>query len=255
MNPIEFGIIKNFELCDFQKVSLYLSDKKDQNVNHFSQDIPKMRGKAISLKQNGFYDGCIYKFSNNKFIKRGEYIKRLDKKSIIINSTSLNECEKSQWLDVVNQPDAHWVAKALRPNDKKWLYISKLPTFASERKKYEKASYLNRNEYLLDDFVKKNLFSPNMKLRIFCVGIRMMEKTSCRPGLDLSEKYISNSQGIFSLDKDNIHLLGHNKIRIEFIAKSFVPYDRITLFDSDIYESIQHFKDMPGNKLFPLDEV
>lgn len=247
MTSKELFIIKDIKNCSFSQVKAFLNVlKSDRDFSH-----PYLNRCKLTLKRYSF-DSYIYQSKNNKFIKHGEYIPKVEKTAIIVNSSSITD--KSKWLDVVHRPNRKWVAKTIRPNDKKVVYLNMVISDETHSEIFQKASEFNKKKHLMDNFINKHIESEDLKIKIFVVGLALLEITGCRPGI-ARKLNTSDSRGIYSLLNDDV-ILNPNGIRIKFSAKCSVQYDKeFTINNLALYRGLEYFKNKSFLLFFPYQEV
>src|SRR3989442_9802664 len=147
---------------------------------------------------------------------RGRWKPRVHPQDVVLNLSESVEIPPGNWKEIVHDHDsiwiAHWVDKL--SNVRKYVWPSDISDLRQERDKlkYDAARKLQRRLPEVQQFIDKNLLSPDLKMRKLATVSYLIDHLAMRVG-DEKEEDEADTVGASTLRVEHVKFLPH---RTEF---------------------------------------
>ena len=260
LSPSNKKIMKDFNKFDFEDIRKELKQIKE---NETEKD--KKKKKKISEERKHDYGYAIVNGVKEKiggfvpepsglFLGRGKNkLRGRVKRDITPNEVTINIGKDSsipkapkgmKWKKVVHDQKAQWISKWQDPLTKKpkYIYLSAESQFksGSDASKFENARKLNkfldkiRNEY------KKDVDAKNKETRQLATIIWLVDQYGIRMGGEKGELE-AKTYGASTLLVKHIKFLKDTKIKLDFLGKDSIRYNKKLTVNQKIYDNLQSF--------------
>lgn len=264
--------IKDLVGCDFGLIYDYIlktkEEKKLEKQNKPKNDVDENAKYKIAIvdgKEQGVGNFMIE--PKSIFIGRGcnknlgKIKKRIYPEDVTINIGKDAPIPETipghQWGQITHNQYSEWLAswKDTIMNKTKYMWLSSHSDFKSKSDvdKFDLARKLKKKIKTIRSQNEIELKSSNKKMRQVATALYFIDKYALRVGNEKSED-TADTFGITSLLTKHIELLGDGKIRLNFLGKDSVKYDRLLTIDPVVYANIEEFtKDkQPSDGIFDL---
>lgn len=224
------------------KYKIALVDGKPQNVGNFSMEPP-----GIFLGR-----GC------NKNL--GRLKKRIQPEDVTINIGKNTKIPESlpghQWGDIVHNQYAEWLAswKDSITGKTKYMWLASHSDFKtnSDIEKFDMARKLKRKIKTIRAQNEIELKSPDKKMRQMATVLYFIDQYALRIGNEKGDD--TETFGVTSLLVKHMELLGNDQIKLDFLGKDSIRYNRILNMSHIVYNNIEEFllNKEPADPVFDL---
>lgn len=264
-------IIKNLDDVDFSLIYNYLLKKKeDKKLN----PVDKAQKETDEEKYKYAYvDGKKQPVGNFRIEPPGIFLgrgcnpksglvkKRIYPEDIIINigveAKVPDPLPGHQWKDVIHDNTVEWLASYKDDISGKikyiWLGAQSDLKAKSDITKFDLARKLKRKIKMIRKENEVAMKSDDPYTRQIATALYFIDKFALRVGNEKGEDE-TDTVGVTSLRVEHMDLLNNNTIKLNFLGKDSVPYNRTLTVDPIVYKNITNFiknKDM-GDQLFDL---
>jgi DNA topoisomerase I len=263
-----FNEIKDIDKCDFSLILKHIINIKEKTKNLSKES-------KIKLKEERDKDEEKYKFAkvNNREEPAGNYrieppgiflgrgchpkagvIKRriypeditinIDKKSKIPALPSFYKNRK--WGKVIHNSFMEWLAswKDDITGKTKYVWLGQKSLFKakSDEHKFDLARKLNKHIANIRKNNYNNIIdnSTDNKTKQLGCALYLIDKLALRVGNEKGEDE-ADTVGVCSLRVEHVSLLDNNKIKLDFLGKDSIRYEKMVQIDSNVYTQIMKF--------------
>ena len=238
-NPID----KSIRQAEEEKYKYAIMDGKKQPVGNFRIEPP-----GIFLGR-----GCNPKL--------GKIKPRIYPEDIIINIGKEAKIPEPlpghRWRDIIHDQTVEWLAswidEVTGKNKYVWLGAQSELKAASDIAKFDLARKLKRRIKSIREDNEKNMVSNDPFTRQIATALYFIDKFALRVGNEKAEDE-TDTVGVTSLRNEHIELLDNNNVKLDFLGKDSVRYNRTLSVDPQVYTNLREFKsDKAGSEnLFDL---
>ena len=261
--------IKDLVGCDFGLIYEHLLKIKEEK-----KLIPKNTDTSLEDKyKTAVVDGKPQPVGNYRvenpslFLGRGcnphlgKIKKRVYPEDITINISKSAKVPEPlpnhQWGAVIHDNTVEWLASWKDNINGKmkyvWLGAHSDQKALHDKEKFDLARKLKKKIKLIRAQYETELKSSDKKMKQLATALYFIDKFALRVGNEKGDDEV-DTVGVSSLRIEHIELLGGDKIRLNFLGKDSVKYDRLLNIDHPVYVNIEEFmqnKEM-NTQLFDL---
>jgi DNA topoisomerase I len=227
LNPVD----KLLKEADEEKYKFAIVDGKEQPVGNFRIEPP---GLFIGR-------GCNPKM--------GKIKPRIYPEDIIINigkeAPIPDTMQGHKWKEVIHDQTVEWLASwtdvVTNKNKYVWLGAQSDIKGHNDMNKFDLARKLKRKIKSIREVNDKNMESFDPFMRQIATALYFIDKFALRVGNEKSEDD-TDTVGVTSLRNEHIQLLDNNTIKLDFLGKDSVRYNRTLQVDPRVYKNIGEFK-------------
>ncbi|XWV26330.1 topoisomerase 1b [Tupanvirus soda lake] len=264
-------IIQNLEDVDFSLIYEYILKKKEEKkLNPEDKDIKKAEEEKYKY---AIVDGKEQPVGNFRieppgiFLGRGcnpklgKVKRRIYPEDIIINigadAKVPDPLPGHHWKDVIHDKTVEWLASWKDDITGKmkyvWLGAQSDLKAKSDINKFDLARKLKRRIKEIRSANDKAMQSDDPYTRQIATALYFIDNFALRVGNEKGEDE-ADTVGVTSLRVEHIELLGKNEIRLDFLGKDSVRYNRTVEVTPQVYKNIQEFMQnkSSGDQLFDL---
>lgn len=264
--------IKTLEDVDFRLIFEHLLRIKEEK-KIFKDDLKKQRDLEEEKYKNAIVDGKSQPVGNFRIEPPGIFLgrgcnpklgmvkKRIYPEDIIINIGSKAKIPQPlpghQWKDVIHDQTVEWLAswKDDITNKVKYVWLGAQSEFKakSDITKFDLARKLKRKIKEIRKQNDINMEHHDPLIRQIATALYFIDNFALRVGNEKSEDE-TDTVGVTSLRVEHIKLLNDNKVKLDFLGKDSVPYNRTLIVDPKVYKNLQEFmtNKQPDEQLFGL---
>ena len=266
-------IIKSLEDVDFSLIYDYILKKKEEKKLN-EDDIDKQKKKQEEEKyMYAIVDGQKQPVGNfriepkNIFLGRGcnpklgKIKKRIYPEDIIINIGREAKIPEPlpghQWKDVIHDQTVEWLASYYDSITKKikyvWLGAQSDLKAKGDINKFDLARKLKRKIKIIRSENEIAMRSDDALKKQIATALYFIDKFALRVGNEKGEDE-ADTVGVTSLRVEHVELSGNNNIKLDFLGKDSVRYNRTLQVDPIVYKNIGDFMDgkSKSDQLFDL---
>lgn len=224
------------------KYKIALVDGKHQHVSNYSMEPP-----GIFLGR-----GC------NKNL--GRLKKRIQPEDVTINISKNATIPESlpghQWGNIVHNQYAEWLAswKDSITGKTKYMWLASHSDFKtnSDIEKFDMARKLKRKIKTIRAQNEIELKSPDKKMRQMATVLYFIDQYALRIGNEKGDD--TETFGVTSLLVKHMELLGNDQIKLDFLGKDSIRYNKILNMSHIVYTNIEEFilNKEPTDPIFDL---
>lgn len=250
--------IKNLDDVDFRPIYQYILKKKEEKKLDNSQK--ELKSILDEKYKWAIVDGKIEPIGNFRieppgiFIGRGcnpklgKVKKRIYPEDIIINigveSPIPEPLPGHKWGKIVHDKTVEWLASWKDNITKKIKYVW-LGAHSDIKKKNDASKFdlARKLKKKIKNIRKKNdqiLNDPKLNMRQIATALYFIDNFALRVGNEKGEDE-TDTVGVTSLRKEHIELLDNNKIKLDFLGKDSIRYNRTLQVEPQVYANIQEF--------------
>ncbi|XWV25069.1 dna topoisomerase 1b [Tupanvirus deep ocean] len=264
-------IIQNLEDVDFRQIYEYLLKKKEEKkLNPEDKEIKKSEEEKYKY---AIVDGKEQPVGNFRieppgiFLGRGcnpklgKVKRRIYPEDIIINigadAKVPDPLPGHQWKDVIHDKTVEWLASWKDDITGKmkyvWLGAQSDLKAKSDINKFDLARKLKRRIKEIRTANDTAMQSDDPYTRQIATALYFIDNFALRVGNEKGEDE-ADTVGVTSLRVEHIELLGKNQIKLDFLGKDSVRYNRTVEVSPQVYKNIQEFMQnkSSGDQLFDL---
>jgi len=259
LSPSNKKIMKNFDKFNFEDIRQHLVTEKEKETEK-SKRIKKQKS-AERMKDFGFaiVNGVKEKIGgftpepSSLFLGRGKNpLRGRIKKDISPSDVTINIGKKSKipkppkgkWKKVIHNQKAQWISKWTDSltGKPKYIYLSAESQFksGSDASKFENARKLNKYITTVRNYYNKDIKSKSIKTRQLAVIIWFVDTFGIRMGGEKGEDK-AQTYGISTLLIKHLKFKSDNKIKLTFLGKDSIKYDKTLLLTSNVYNNLKNF--------------
>ena len=263
-------VVRDLAGCDFTAIYDHLVKMKEQKkLTKASEDNLDLDAKY----KTAIVDGVPQPVGNFRleppgiFLGRGcnpklgKVKRRIYPEDITINIDSKAKIpeplEGHVWGAVIHDPYVEWLAswKDDITGKTKYVWLGAQSDFKarSDMEKFELARKLKRRIKTIRAENELNLTNGDPKIRQVATALYFIDLFALRVGNEKGEDE-TDTVGVTSLRVQHIELLENDKMKLDFLGKDSVRYNRVLGVSSSIYSNIKNFMmdKEPGDQLFDL---
>lgn len=256
-------VIQSLDNVDFSLIHNYLLEKKaEKKLNPVDKVAKEAAEEPFAY---AWVDGKKEKLGNfhieppGIFLGRGDNpnlgkIKpRIYPEDIIINIGKGEAVpvplDGHKWKDIIHDQTVEWldswIDKISGKNKYIWLGAQSELRAKSDIEKFNLARKLKRKIKSIREINSRNMLSDDLAVRQIATALYFIDNFALRVGNEKGEDE-TDTVGVTSLRSEHIELLGNNKIKLDFLGKDSVRYNRILEVDPVVYANISLFKQTKG---------
>ena len=264
-------IITKLEGVDFRPIYEYILRKKEEDkMNVDDKEAKKMQDEKYKY---AIVDGKTQPVGNFRieppgiFLGRGcnpklgKVKRRIYPEDIIINTGVEAPVPKPlpghEWKDVIHDKTVEWLAswKDDITGKTKYVWLGDQSDFKakSDQHKFDLARKLKRKIKEIRAANEIALTSTDPYTRQIATALYFIDNFALRVGNEKGEDE-ADTVGVTSLRVEHIDLLENNKVKLDFLGKDSVRYDRTLTVDSNVYSNLREFTQdkQKSDQLFDL---
>ncbi|MBN1464188.1 DNA topoisomerase I [candidate division KSB1 bacterium] len=186
---------------------------------------------------------------------RGRWKRGATKKDVTLNLSPDAEIDRSEWKEVIWQPESLWVARwedKLSGKQKYvWLHDSAPIKQSREAQKFDKAIELDEKLPLVRDHIERGLLHENAKVRRIATACSLIDKLCLRVG-DEKDPDEADTVGATTLRPEHVKIHAAGVVEFRFLGKdSVLWHKKITLPErviANLHELLQNAKPSAAGK-------
>ena len=258
--------IQNLDGVDFSQIQDYLLQKKEEKKLN-KGFIDKEEKNAIEEKYKfAIVDGKKQPVGNFRIEPTGLFIGRgcnpksgkikptIVPEDIIINIGKGAKIPDPgldhKWKDVIHDQTIEWLAsyKDIITGKTKYVWLGAQSDFKanSDIKKFDIARKLKRKINSIREENYKNMISSDPIIRQIATALYFIDNFALRVGNEKADDE-TDTVGVTSLRTEHVKLLEDNKIKLNFLGKDSVRYDRVLEVDPRVYQNVKEFTEQKNN--------
>lgn len=263
--------IQNLSDVDFSLIYDYLLQKKEEKKLH-PEEKEKIKAEEEKYKY-AIVDGKEQPVGNFRVEPVSIYIgrgcnpksglvkRRIYPEDIIINIGSEAKVPTPlpghKWADIIHDRTVEWLASWKDDITGKikyvWLGAESDLKAKSDINKFDLARKLKRKIKQIRAANDKALESSDLYTRQIATALYFIDNFALRVGNEKGEDE-ADTVGVTSLRVEHIELIGNNKIKLDFLGKDSVRYNRTLEVKPQVYRNIKEFTENKNksNQLFDL---
>lgn len=245
-------VIKNLDGCDFRLIYNYLLTEKENKITVKDDVADKYKVAIVDGKEQPVGNfrieppGIFLGRGCNP--KLGMVKKRIYPEDIIINigkEASIPETpEGHKWKDVIHDRTVEWLAswKDNITGKMKYVWLGSHSDMKakSDMHKFDLARKLKRKIKEIRAENEKNLVSSDIVTRQIATALYFVDNFALRVGNEKGEDE-TDTVGVTSLRVEHVIPLENNSIKLDFLGKDSVRYNRTLAVDNKVYNNIVEF--------------
>lgn len=259
--------IQTLEDCNFKKIYDYLLKQKELKKT-LPKEIPDDKYKTALL------DGKPQPVGNYRieppgiFLGRGcnpqlgKIKRRIYPEDIIINigkeSKIPDPLPNHKWKKVIHDRDVEWLAswKDDITGKTKYVWLGSQSDFKaqSDQQKFDLARKLGKKINIIRKENNINLKSSDKKIKQTATALYFIDNFALRVGNEKSDDE-ADTVGVTSLRVEHITLLDSNNVKLDFLGKDSVRYNKVLTVSQDIYDNLQEFMKDKGKNEEIFDKI
>ena len=265
-------VIQNLDDVDFKLIYNYILKKKEEkNLNPLDKSAKETEEEKYKYAH---IDGKKEKVGNFRIEPPGIYLgrgacnpksgrvkKRIYPEDIIINigvEAKIPEpLPGHQWKDVIHDRTVEWLASYKDHITSKikyvWLGAQSDLKAKSDINKFDLARKLKRKIKEIRKQNEKNMQSDDLFTRQVATALYFIDKFALRVGNEKGEDE-TDTVGVTSLRVEHMGLIDDKTIKLDFLGKDSVRYNRTLVVDPIVHKNIKEFSEgkSPSDQLFDL---
>ena len=242
-------IIQSLSKCDFSPLyDKYKTEKMEIQEKYKIAQIDGKEQKIANylIEPTGIFIGR----GNNKNI--GKIKRRIMPEDITLNLSKdapipkmQKGYEKHKWGKIINDMNVEWLASWKDEITGKtkyvWLNAHSDLKARSDIAKFDLARKLKTKIKTIRRENEKYINSENMKEKQIGTAIYFIDNLALRVGNETSDEGCADTVGVTSLRCEHVTLLGHNKIKLNFLGKDSIRYNNTVDVNKNIYNNVEIF--------------
>lgn len=251
-------VIKDLNNCDFTKIYEYLLKAKEEKKK--SSESESSSEDLLAPFKTAKLDGVDQPVGNFRMEPPGIFLGRgcnpklgRVKRRIYPEDITLNLSKGAvvpdpgpghSWGRIIHNPDVEWLAAWKDDITGKtkyvWLAAHSEMKGKNDMEKFDLARKLKKRIKTIRKENEINLNSPDVKTKQVATALYFIDNYALRVGNEKGEDD-TDTVGITSLRVEHVDLVGPRKIKLDFLGKDSVRYNRTLDVDPIIYENVQAF--------------
>lgn len=263
-------IIQSLDNCDFRLIYNYLLEKKMEKKNESKNELKKIDEEKYKI---AIVDGKEQPVGNFRieppgiFLGRGcnpklgKIKSRLYPEDIIINIGDGVDIPSPlpghKWKDVIHDRTVEWLAswKDNITGKIKYVWLGAHSDFKanSDMNKFDLARKLKKKIKHIREENNISMKSEDILTKQIATALYFIDNFALRVGNEKGSDE-TDTVGVTSLRSEHIELLDNNRIKLDFLGKDSVRYNRTLEVDELVYNNLIEFKKNKSNsdQLFDL---
>jgi DNA topoisomerase I len=252
-------VIRKFELCDFSRIRAHvLAEREARKARSAEEKAAEKAEREAMVERYGYamVDGVRERVANFRveppglFLGRGNHplagrIKlRVTPNQVTLNLSESAPVPEGDWLAVVHNPKTSWLAfwrENIRSDFKYvWLHAGSRIKGESDRKKFDVARRLGAHIGSIRGRYRTDLASPDARQAQLATALWVIDRLALRVGNEKGE-FEADTVGCCSLRVEHIKLLPGNKLKLRFLGKDSMLYERTCEVERRIWLNFQRF--------------
>ena len=258
------SIIQNWDLIDFTQIKKFIEEQKEKKKELSSDEkkaIKEERDEKLKKYKTCFIDGIEQPVGNfmveppEIFKGRGKHPKsgcikpRVKPEDVTINISKDAEVPKpnieGSWGKVVEDKTVMWIAswKDSISGKTKYVFVGQDSNLrmSNDIKKFELARKLKTKIKKIRNIYLSDLSSPERKTRQIACAIYLIDLLALRVGNEKSEDE-AETVGVTSLKVKNVHITDDHVLKLDFLGKDSIRYQRTVCIDQQVSKNMKEFK-------------
>ena len=263
-------LIKDLAGCDFQQIVAHLLKVKEEKKIKVKE---ASESDAADPYKTAVIDGVVQPVGNFRMEPPGIFLgrgcnpnlgrvkRRIFPEDITINigkeSAVPNPGPGHSWGSVIHNRDVEWLASWKDDITGKtkyvWLGAHSDLKGRNDMEKFDLARKLKKKIKMIRAQNEIQLANSNVKSRQVATALYFIDTYALRVGNEKGDDD-TDTVGITSLRVEHIELVGDNKIKLDFLGKDSVRYNRVLEVDPKVWANVSEFmtdKEM-SDQLFDL---
>lgn len=252
-------IIQSIDDCDFRLIYNYLLDKKEAKKSLPKDDSTKEDEEKYKF---AIVDGKQQPVGNFRIEPPGIFLgrgcnpklgrikRRIYPEDIIINigvgAKVPDPLPGHKWKDVVHDRTVEWLAMwrddITRKNKYVWLGAQSDFKANSDMQKFDLARKLKKKIKEIRQKNEELLNSNDPFNRQIATALYFIDKFALRVGNEKGSDEETDTVGVTSLRVEHIQLLDNFHVKLDFLGKDSVRYNRILEVEPQVYNNLKEFK-------------
>lgn len=255
--------IKSLENLDFTRIYNHLLSIKDQKNKKSKEEKEQDKQKLLNIEEKyktALVNGKPQPVGNYKveppgiFLGRGNHPKlgkikrRIYPEDIVINISKDAPIPPSlpnhHWKQIIHDRTVEWLASWKDDITNKikyvWLGATSEIRTQEDKNKFDLARKLKKKIKKIRKINEENLINPDIKIKQIATALYFIDKLALRVGNEKNDDQ-ADTVGVTSLRVEHLTLLEGNKIKLDFLSKDSVRYNRIIQIDEQVYKNLNEF--------------
>ena len=238
---VDFGLINQY-LIDQKAVSKVSKEEKEREAEHYKYAMVDGRKEAVGnfrIEPPGIFlgRGCN---PNLGKIKRRVY-----PEDVIINigeDADVPKVQGHRWKEVVHDHTSVWLAswKDLITGKTKYVWLANSSEFKkdSDMSKFDLARKLKRKIKGIRSSNSELMMNGTEIQKQLAVAFYFIDQFALRVGNEKGKSQ-ADTVGVTTLRVEHVTLLGDRKVKLDFLGKDSVRYNRILEVPQVVYENLE----------------
>ena len=261
--------IKSLEKVDFTPIMRYIStrsEKKKETKKGMSKEEKKEekeeKEKIKDLYGYAIVDGILIPLGNymvqppglyighGQTPRRGKIKARIRPEDITLNISKqfVPKCmyygKPCKWGEIVENNDVTWIASWKHPitNEMSYVWLKRDESHwvcMDDKIKFDKARELDKNIAKIRRKYKADLDNKSEETKQLACAVYLLDELAIRPGTDKDESKEAGTLGLTTLKCGNVTFMGANTVKIDFVGKSSIKFERTVVIDSKVYKILK----------------
>lgn len=267
-------VVVNLERCDFNPITEYLSNLREQKKNRTKEEKEKEKADKLALEEKYgicYLDGRKEKVGNfrveppglfrgrGKHPKAGKLKTRVFPEQITINigeSAKVPEPPSGhKWANVIHDPTVTWLATWTENINKatKYVFLAAGSSLKgqSDLRKFETARTLAKHVEKIRAVNATELHSKEMAIRQRATALWLIDRLALRAGNEKGDDE-ADTVGCCSLRREHIRLEPPNTVVFDFLGKDSIRYLNEVQVDPIIFKNMAIFMRPPKTVNDPI---
>jgi DNA topoisomerase-1 len=184
---------------------------------------------------------------------RGRWKEGPDEEDIILNLSPDAPKPEGNWMEIVWEPEAIWIARWQDKLSRKMKYVwfSDSSSFKQKKdiEKFDKAKEFRRNLPRVKKHILINLESEDLKRRKIATVCFLIDKLKIRVG-DEKDPDEADTVGASTLRKEHVKINGDGTVYFNFLGKDSVPHIFTTKLPDKVIKNLREFSDNSHSAFF-----
>lgn len=269
-NPIfKSTKLENIDLSFISNHLLKQKDIKNNLTNEQKDKIKNIKLQEEEKFQFAILDGNKVKVGNYRveppgiFLGRGKHPligkikKRINYNDITLNLSKDAPIPTGNWIEIIHDNDAEWLAKWKDPitNKTKYMFLSmESPLKASsDEAKFNLARKLQSKIKSIREKYFNDIHNNNQVNQQLGVSLYLIDELALRVGGKKKETE-ADTVGVTSLRVEHLNIINDEEIKLDFLGKDSVRYCKVIKLTNIIHQRIKQFMDNKNksDQLFDL---
>jgi DNA topoisomerase-1 len=181
---------------------------------------------------------------------RGKIKKRMRPEDVTLNVSRkyVPKCfthgKPCRWGDTVENRDVTWIGTWKHPitGENNYFFLKREESHwvcMDDLKKFEKARKLEKNIKAIRKQYKRDMRSGNAEKKQLATAVYLLDELAIRPGTEKDESREAGTLGLTTLKCSNVTFKGRNTIKINFMGKSSIKFDRTVVISPYAYGNME----------------